>query len=326
MNRRAFLTSATGFAASVGGFRPVLAQPISARPIRVIVGAAAGGAMEPYARLISEQMAKSLGRTIIVENKVGGGGNVAAQFVVDAPADGNLILIGNQGLTEINPSAFSDLKWSLKDFIPLIRGVEAPLVLVTHPTVRAKALDELVAWIKKNPGKLSYSSYSPGTPSHFLGFQLNERFDLDLAHVPYRGSSQQATDLLAGHALLGFAQVQSTLPYIAAGKLNAIAQTGGSRSGFLPDVPTFAELGHTEFTSRIWFGLMIRAGTPPALVEILLNAARSAHADPGLRAKLEAQGFEMSGETGPGFATDIEAQAMRWARLVNASGFKGEGG
>src|SRR4051812_29047028 len=130
MNRRAFLTSATASAACIGSLRPVLGQTGPSQPIRVIIGAAAGSAMEPYARLVSEHMAKSLGRTMIVEAKVGGGGNIAAQFVADAPADGNLILIGNQGLLEINPSAFSDVKWSLKDFNPLIRGVQAPLVLV----------------------------------------------------------------------------------------------------------------------------------------------------------------------------------------------------
>jgi tripartite-type tricarboxylate transporter receptor subunit TctC len=326
MNRRAFLTSAAAFVAgSVGSFRPVLAQTGS-QPIRVIIGAAAGSAMEPYARLVSEHMAKSLGRTMIVEPKVGGGGNIAAQFVADAPADGNLILIGNQGLLEINPSAFSDVKWSLKDFNPLIRGVQAPLVLVTHPSVPAKTLDELVAWGKKNPGKLSYASYSPGTPSHFLGFQLNERFGLDLAHVPYRESGPQTTDLMAGHALLGFSQVQTTLPHIAAGKLNAIAVTGGERFGLLPNVPTFAELGQAEFTTKIWFGLVVRAGTPAAVADSLLNAAKSAHADPDVRAKLEAQGFEMSGESGPGLAADIRAQGERWARLVKASGFKGDGG
>jgi tripartite-type tricarboxylate transporter receptor subunit TctC len=327
MDRRGFLTSAaTLMAGNAGGFLPALAQTGSSQSIRLIIGAAAGSAMEPYARLVSEHMARSLGRTMIVEPKPGGGGNIAAQFVADAPADGNLILIGNQGLLEINPSAFSDVKWSLKDFNPLIRGVQAPLVLVTHPSVPAKTLGELVAWIKKNPGKLSYASYSPGTPSHFLGFQLNERFGLDLAHVPYRGSGPQTTDLMAGHALLGFSQVQTTLPHIAAGKLHAIATTGGERFGLLPNVPTFIELGPADFTTKIWFGLVIRAGTSAAVADSLLGAAKSAHADSDVRAKLEAQGFEMSGESGPGLAVDIKAQGERWARLVKASGFKGDGG
>jgi len=324
MNRRTFLATAMVFAGSLGGFKSALSQANSSRPIRVIVGTAPGGAIDPYARLISEHMAKSLGRIIIVENKPGASMNMAAEFVVNAPADGNLILIGTQGSTEINPSVRRDAKWSLDDFIALIRGVTAPLVLVAHPSVPARTLPELVTWIKKNPGKLSYSSYDAGTPSHFLGFQLNERFGLDLVHVPTRGSGPQATDLMAGHVLFGFAQMQSTLAHIKAGKLNAIAATSGGRSRFLPDVPTFAELGHPEFTANVWYGLMVRTGTPPGLMESLLNAAKAAHDDPGVRAKLEAQGFDISGQNGPEFAADIKAQIERWARLVKAAGFKAE--
>jgi tripartite-type tricarboxylate transporter receptor subunit TctC len=324
MSRGVFPITTTAIALSLSIFNAAVAQPNSSRPIRLIVPAAPGGAIEPYARLISEHMAKTLGQVIIVENKPGANGNIAAQFVVEAAAEGNLILVGTQSMTEINPSASDDLKWSLNDFIPLIRGVVAPLVLVTHPSVPAKTLAELVAWIKSNPGKLSYSSYTAGTPSHFLGFQMNERFGLDLAHVPYRGSGPQVTDLVAGHSLLGFSQMQSTLPYIGAGRLNAIATTGGVRSRFLPDVPTFAELGYAEFTANIWFGLMVRAGTPPAAVARLLNAAISAHTDPDVKAKLEAQGFDLSGEIGPELASEIKRQIERWARPIKASGFKAD--
>jgi len=322
MRRRAVLITVTAIALSLSPFNSALTQSDSSRPIRLIVPAAPGGAIEPYARLISNHMGKTLGRAIIVENKPGANGNISAQIVVDAPPDGNLILVGTQSMTEINPSTYTDLKWSMDDFIPLIRGVVAPLVLVTHPSVPAKTLAGLIAWIKGYPGKLSYSSYTAGTPSHFLGFQLNERFGLDLAHVPYRGSGPQVTDLAAGHSPLGFSQMQSVLPYIGAGKLNAIAVTGGTRSRFLPDVPTFAELGHPEFTANIWFGLMVRAGTPPAVVASLLHAAKAAHADPDVKEKLEAQGFDLSGQTGPEFAADIRAEAARWAHLVRASDFK----
>jgi tripartite-type tricarboxylate transporter receptor subunit TctC len=327
MNRRAFLNAvAAAFVGSLGGFKSVLAQADPSRPIRVIVGVPPGGAIDPYARLISEHMAKSLGRIIIVDNKPGASMNIATEFVANAPADGNIILVGTQGMMEINPSVYRDLKWTMNDFIPLIRGVTAPLVLVAHPNVAVRTLPELVTWIKKNPGKLSYSSYNAGTPSHFLGFQLNERFGLDLVHVPTRGSGPQATDLMAGHVLFGFAQIQPTLAHIKAGKLNAIAVTSGGRSRFLPDVPTFAELGHPEFTATVWFGLMVRAGTPPGIVESLLDAAKTAHADPSVKAKLEAQGFDISGQTGAEFVADIKVQAERWARLVKASGFHADSG
>lgn len=325
MFKRTPVIAATAIALSLSAFDSAGAQSIPSQPIRLIVPAAPGGAIEPYARLISAHMAKTLGRTIIIENKPGANGNISAQFVVDGPADGNLILVGTQSMTEINPSAYQDMNWSLNDFIPLIRGVSAPLVLVTHPSVPVRTFAELVAWVKANPGKLSYSSYTAGTPSHFLGFQLNARFGLDLAHVPYRGSGPQVADLVAGHSLLGFSQMQSVLPHIGAGKLNVIATTGDARSRFLPDVPNFAELGHAEFTTSIWFGLMVRAATPPSVVTGLLNAARSAHADPEVKAKLEAQGFDMSGQSGPEFASEIRIQMERWARLIKASGFKAEG-
>ena len=270
-------------------------------------------------------MARSLARTIIVEHKPGASGNTGMQFVMQEPVDGNLMVLATQSLMEINPSTFSNLKWKIEDLIPLVRGVEAPLVLVANPGVPARTVTELVAWIKNSPGKLSYSSYTAGSPSHFLGFQLNERFGLDLVHVPSKGSGFQATELMAGHVQFGFAQLQSTLPLISEGKLNALALTSSARSHFLPNVPSFAELGYPEFTANVWFGLMVRAGTAPDVVARLLDVAKAAHADPDVKAKLEAQGFAVSGQSGPEFASDIAVQKERWARLVKASGFKGAG-
>ena len=156
-----------------------------------------------------------------------------------------------------------------------------------------------MTWAKANRGKLSYASYTAGTPSHFLGFQLNEKFDLDLTHVPYRGSGLQVNGLIAGHSLFGFAQVNSSLPQMRAGKLKAFAITSAERGRAMQDVPTFAELGHPEFTARVWFGLLVKTGTPPDIVARLTDAAKAAHADPEVRQKLEAQGYDVIGETGP---------------------------
>jgi tripartite-type tricarboxylate transporter receptor subunit TctC len=322
MNRRTFIQLATAVAGELGCAQSLFAQP--GQTIRLLVPLPPGGAPDTYARLVADHMARTLGRVIIVDHKPGGSGNVGAQYVAREPADGNLILLATQAMTEINPSSFSDPKWSLGDFIPLIRGVQAPLMLVTHPSVPAKTLNDLVAWIKQNPGKLSYSSFSAGTPSHFLGFLLNERFGLNLVHVPAKGSGLRATDLMAGHVLFGFAQLQPALPLIGDGKLNPIAVTSAMRSPFLPNVATFAELGHPEFTANVWFGLVVRAGTPPDVVATLLHAAIVAHADADVRTKLGALGFDVSGQTGPEFAAYITTQAERWARLVKAAGFKAD--
>jgi tripartite-type tricarboxylate transporter receptor subunit TctC len=179
--------------------------------IRFIVGTAPGGAIDPYARLIADHMTKTLRQTIIVEHRPGANGNMSAQFVAEAPADGALVWIGTQAFTEINPSVFKNQRWSIDNFRPLIRGVEAPLVLVTHPSVPASTFAEFIAWAQANRGKLSYSSYNPGTPSHFLGYQLNEKFGLDLTHVPYRGSGVQVTGLIGGHCCS--ASHKSTRPW-----------------------------------------------------------------------------------------------------------------
>ena len=312
------------FAASLSNAAAALAQFAPGRPMRLIIPLAAGGATDPYGRLVAEHMARTLARPIIVEHKPGGSGIVGHQYVVDQPADGNLLLLSTQAMLEIIPNAQREVKWSLDDFIPLIRGVTSPLVLVANPSVPARTFAELLAWIRQNPGKLSYSSYLAGTPSHFLGFQLNERFELDLLHVPSKGSGFQMTDLIAGHVLFGFAQMQTSLPFVREGKLRAIAVTDDPRSRHMPDVPTFAELGYPEFTTRVWFGLLLRAGTPPDFVTRLLDAAKAAHADPDVRAKLDAQGLDISAQIGPEFAADIRAQIERWARIIRASGYKAD--
>ena len=323
MSLRAIVFTASICAAALAS--PLMSETAAqSGTIRIIVGTAPGGAIEPYARTIAEHMSRTLGQPIIIENKPGASGTLAAQYILDAPADGTIVWLGTQAFTEINPNAFPNARWSIDQFRPIIRGVEAPLAFVTHPNVPANDLAEFVKWAKENRGKLSYSSYQSGTPSHFLGFQLNEKFDLDLTHVPYRGSGLQVTGLLGAHSLFGFAQVNSSLPHVRAGKLKALATTGPTRDRSMPDVPTFAELGHPEFTAKVWFGLLVKEGVPENVFERLLNAAKAAHADPAVKEKLEAQGFEVSGETGPQLKTNIKEQIVRWGRLVKASGFSVE--
>jgi tripartite-type tricarboxylate transporter receptor subunit TctC len=324
MNRRVFTRLA--FAGLASLLAPFAGSPASAQsgPIRIIIGVPAGGAIDPYARLIADQMQKVLKQPIIIENKVGASGNLAAQYIADQPADGSIIWLGTQAFTEILPNVFKNSRWKIEQFHPIIRGVEAQLVFILHPSVPARTFAEFLTWAKANKGKLSYSSYQAGTPAHFLGYQMNEKFGLDLTHVPFGGSGLQANALLGGHSQFGFAQVNSTFQHVRAGKLVALATTGPKRDRSLPDVPTFAELGYPEFTARVWFGLLVKEGTPPDVLKRLTDAAIAAHADPDVRKKLEAQGFEVSGETGPQLKADIIAQKARWGRLVEASGWSVE--
>lgn len=291
--------------------------------VKIMVGSVAGGILDPYARIVGEHMGKTLSRTVIVENKPGANGTIAAQYVVDQPADGTWLWVGTQAMTEINPSAYKNLRWSIDDFIPIVRGVEAPLVLAVHPSVPAKNLNEMIAWVKANPGKLGYASFSPGTPSAFLGHQLNKRFGLDLAHIVYKGSGPQTQDMIAGHSLMGFMQLGNAMPHIKAGKLVPIAVTSAKRTRFLPDVPTFAELGYDDFTAMVWFGLLTKKGTPEPIVKAYIAAAEKAHSDPEVQSKFENQGMEATGITGPDKLTaDIKTQIERWRKIVDETGFQ----
>jgi hypothetical protein len=181
----------------------------------------------------------------------------------------------------------------------IIRGVEAPLVFISTPSVPAGNLAEFIKWAKENKGKLSYSSYQAGTPSHFLGFQMNEKWNLDLTHVPYRGSGLQVTGLLGGHSQFGFTQVNSSLPHVRAGKLNALATTGPARDRSMPDVPTFAELGYPEFTAKVWFGLHRSEGRAFSRYRSRRReGGPEPRADPASE-QARTRGFDVSGATGP---------------------------
>jgi tripartite-type tricarboxylate transporter receptor subunit TctC len=299
-----------------------MAQAWPSKPVTVVVGVPAGGALDPYARALADQMAKVTGGTFIVDNKPGANGNLSAEAVLKAPADGHTLWIGTQSMMTINPAAFANLRWKADDFKPIIKSVEAPLVLVTHPSVPAKNLAELTEWIRNPANKAAYASFSPGTPSHFLGYQLNEKLKSDMVHVPYKGSAPQVSDLLGGQVLMGFTQLASAVPHIQTGKLRAIAVTSPNRSRFLPQTPTLAELGHKDLSATIWFGLFAPANTPAPVLEAISRAAAKAHADAGYRARLEALNFDLPDEAGTAFEKSIAEETTRWTALVKATGFK----
>lgn len=299
-----------------------LAQTWPARPVTLVVGTPPGGSVDVYARTLAEQLSKQTGGTFVVENKPGANGNIAAEQVARAPADGHTFWITTQAMMTINPSAYPDLRWKQADFLPIAKGIESPLVLVTHPSVPVHNLQDLARWASANPGKAAYASFSPGTPSAFLGFQLNERLKIDMVHVPYKGSAPQMTDILGGQVPLGFTQLQAALPHVKSGKLRALATTGPRRTPFLPDTPTLAELKHKDLSSTVWFGVAVRAATPEPVVKAIMENVVRAQADAGYRAKLEAQGFDVPQESGAAFAATIADETARWAKVIKATGFR----
>ncbi|MFY8102467.1 MAG: Bug family tripartite tricarboxylate transporter substrate binding protein [Ramlibacter sp.] len=298
------------------------AQAWPARPVTLVVGTPAGGAIDAYARTLADQLARQTGGTFLVENRAGAGGNLSAEHVLKSPADGHTIWVTTHAMFTINPSAYPVMRWKQSDFKPIAKGIESPLLLVVHPSVPARTLPELAAWLAANPAKAAYASFSPGTPSHFLGFQLNERLKLNMVHVPYKGSAPQLNDLIGGQVLVGFTQMQGAVQQVQAGKLHAIAVTSLERSRFLPQVPTLVELGHRDLSLQVWFGLAAPAATPRPVIDAITAAVVRAQADADYRAKLEGQGFDVPRESGAAFEATIANDTARWTRVIQATGFK----
>mgnify|MGYP006286173289 FL=1 len=298
------------------------AQSWPTKTVTLVVGTPAGGAIDAYARTLADQLTRQTGGTFLVENRAGAGGNISAEHVLKSPADGHTLWVTTHAMFTINPSVYPVMRWKQSDFKPIAKGVESPLLLAVHPSVPARTMPDLVNWLVANPNKAAYASFSPGTPSHFLGFQLNERLKLNMVHVPYKGSAPQLNDLLAGQVLLGFAQMQGTAQQVQAGKLNALAVTSTERSRHLPQVPTLAELGYRDLSLQVWFGLVAPAATPQAVIDAITAAVVKVQAEPEYRSKLEAQGFDVPKESGAAFAATIANDTARWAKVVQATGFK----
>ena len=298
------------------------AQTWPTKPVTFVVGTPAGGAIDAYARNLADHLSRQTGGTFLVDNRAGAGGNISAEYVLKAPADGHTLWVTTHAMFTINPSVYPSLRWKQSEFKPIAKGVESPLLLSIHPSLPARNLTELANWVNANPSKAAYASFSPGTPSHFLGFQLNERLKLNMVHVPYKGSAPQLNDLLAGQVLLGFTQMQGATQQIQSGKLNALAITSTERSKHLPQVPTLAELGYRDLSLQVWFGLVAPAGTPQPVVETITTAVMKVQNDQEYRANLEAQGFDVPRESGATFATTIANDTARWAKVVQATGFK----
>jgi len=298
------------------------AQAWPTRTIKLISPSTAGGPPDAYARALADQLARELGQAVVVENSPAVGGMVAAQQMARTPADGYTLLVGTAGMMTITPNANPKAKYQPADFTPICQGVEAGLVLAGHPSLGAKNFQELQQWIKAQKTPPTYSSFAPGSPAHFLGYQLGEALGVPMVHVPYRSSPLQITDMIGGVAPLGFVQIATASPQIKAGKLVAYATTAGQRSIELPDVPTVKEVGLPQLETTVWFGLAGPRGLPAPVVQRLVEAHRKVLASPEFRSRMAVSGLAPSADIcGDAFLKKMNDESARWARIVKATGF-----
>lgn len=274
LSRRHFSSLLAASALSLGA-PALMAQSFPEKPLRMVVAAPPGGTADILARVIAENLGKSLGQSVMVDNRPGGGGMVALQELLKAPRDGHTMLFTITGLVTEVPHAFKLPLEPIKVIVPLADMAHAGLFFVGNNQLPAKNLKEAIAYIKANPGKISYASYSTGTVSHTLGITFNELAGLDMTHVGYKGSTPGLTDVMGGHVPFMFDAPGSVLPMYKAGKIKVFATTAPVRNPAAPDVPTFAELGFKGMTETPWLG-MFCAPEVPAPVQAKLHGALTA--------------------------------------------------
>jgi tripartite-type tricarboxylate transporter receptor subunit TctC len=300
----------------------VQAQSWPEKPIKLLAPSTPGGPPDVYARALADNLTKALGQPVIVENMPAAGGMIAAQAILRAPTDGYTLMVNTAGMMTITPTANPKANYKSDDFTQICQGVEAALVLASHPSLGTKSYKDLSQWVKSQKVPPIYSSYSPGSPAHFLGYQLSDALKVDMTHVPYKSSPQQITDMIGGVAPLGFVQVATASPHIKAGKLVAYATTSEQRDPQLPDVPTVAEIGLTQLATTVWFGLSGPKNLPVAITRRLTEAHQKMTASPEFKARMSSAGLIVSQDLcGEKFSVKMGHETERWARVVKATGF-----
>jgi tripartite-type tricarboxylate transporter receptor subunit TctC len=288
------------------------------RVIRFIVGYAAGGGNDIFARLVVQKFAQNTGATTIVENKPGAGGRIAADYVAHQPADGYTVLVGATGQMAIAVAIYPKLTYHpTKTFIPLNMIASFPLVLVVPANHPVKNVKEMVAWAKANPDKSNYGTSSPAFTIAIETFKL--KTGMPAVAIPFKGTNQSALCVASGECLFTIADGPPTIPMIKGGKLRALAVTGSERSPELPDVPSMAEAGYPEIDTHLWSGLFVPAGTPAPIVGKLSSELGRALADPVVQAGLKKMAVKPGGPTGEAFKKTIESDIKAFAEVVKAA-------
>jgi tripartite-type tricarboxylate transporter receptor subunit TctC len=301
------------------------AQSYPSKPIRLVVPFAPGGSSSIVARSFAAEMSKGLGQELYIENKGGGGGNVAMNDVAHSDPDGYSLIITHVGSLAMTPYMEKDLGYDVnQDFAPISLLAKVPNIFVVHESVPAKSLKEFVALAKKEPGKLNYGSAGNGSAGHLAMEYLKLVSGMNIQHVPYKGTGPNLIDLVAGRTQATSAGTPPLMPHVRSGKLRVIAVGTPKRLASLPDVPTVAEQGYPGFETSQWYGLSAPAKTPPAILQRLSQEAAKAAKNPALLARFAAEDAEAVGSTPQEYADFIAKEQARWKNVIEKSGVKAE--
>jgi tripartite-type tricarboxylate transporter receptor subunit TctC len=296
-------------------------QTYPAKPVKVVIPYPPGSTPDIVGRVLSSKLQESLGQPFVVDNRTGAGGNIGAEAVAKAPADGYTLLIGINGPAAINKFLYKNLAYdSDRDLLPVSLLASSPQLLVVTPGVQANSFREFIEHARSNPGRLSYGSVGSGSASHLTMELLKNDAGLFIVHIPYRGFPPAVTDMLAGNIDAMFAIIPAVLPQVRAGKLRALAVTGLKRSALAPEVPSVAELGYPQLESLAWIGLLAPAGTPQAIIARLNSEATRLMRAPDVRETLARQGFDVIAGSQSEFAAWIGTEQRKWAGVIQASG------
>jgi tripartite-type tricarboxylate transporter receptor subunit TctC len=318
MNKRHFSTLAAALFALPWSL--ALAADYPSKPVTLIVPQAAGGTNDIVGRLVAQKLGEVLPGTVVVENRPGAGGNIGTVAAAKAPKDGHTLLMTISSAQAINPAVYKNPGFDpVKDFTPLALVGSVPNVLVVNPSFPAKTLEEFLKIVKAKPGQYPYASAGNGTLNHLLGEMLNSMAGLKLQHIPYKGVAPAMTDVIGGQVPMAFASLPSVLQHLKAGRLIALGVSSPARSPVLPTVPAIGELV-PGYSGTLWVGLFGLRGVKPEIETQVQEAMKKVLAAPDLQDKLQAQGVELASATPAQFATLLQEDIARWARIVKESG------
>lgn len=298
-----------------------LAQAWPNSTVTLVVPWPAGGPSDIAARPLAKKMTETLGQPFVVDNRAGGGGNIGSAAVARATPNGHTLLVTSSAPIVINPSLYKSMPFDpAKDLIPITNLLRVPLVLVAHPSLPAKNLQELATHIKAQKGNFVYASAGSGTPQHLTGELFKDALKAEMTHVPYKGSAPAISDLLGGHVPIMFDSMIAIMPHIKSGKVKPIAISGAKRSPLLPDVPTFSEGGFPEVVSYAWYGFFAPAKTPKDVIAKINAETLKIMKQQDFQKVLADTGSEFVGDTPENFATFVKAEAIKWSKVVKDSG------